>query len=74
MGRVSFGDEFKRDAVAQIMERGYPAAEVFSISVSAGIRCISGRSTSRRQASGDASKGTRSGSWTVNWSGRRGGT
>jgi hypothetical protein len=30
MGRVSFGDEFKRDAVAQIMERGYPAAEVLA--------------------------------------------
>ena len=28
MGRASFSDEFKRDAVAQITERGYLVAEV----------------------------------------------
>ena len=28
MGKPNFSDEFKRDAVAQITERGYPAAEV----------------------------------------------
>ena len=28
MGRASFSDEFKRDAVAQITERGYQVAEV----------------------------------------------
>ena len=28
MGKPDFSDEFKRDAVAQIVERGYPAAEV----------------------------------------------
>ena len=28
MGRASFSDAFKRDAVAQITERGYPVAEV----------------------------------------------
>ena len=28
MGKPDFSDEFKRDAVAQITERGYPAAEV----------------------------------------------
>jgi transposase len=28
MGKVNFSDEFKRDAVAQITERGYPVAEV----------------------------------------------
>lgn len=28
MGRANFSDDFKRDAVAQITERGYPAAEV----------------------------------------------
>ncbi len=28
MGKVSFSDDFKRDAVAQITERGYPVAEV----------------------------------------------
>lgn len=28
MGKPNFGDEFKRDAVARIPERGYPVAEV----------------------------------------------
>ncbi|CTQ53697.1 Transposase [Roseibium album] len=28
MGNSSFSDDFKRDAVAQITERGYPVAEV----------------------------------------------
>jgi len=28
MGRANFSDDFKRDAVAQISERGYPVAEV----------------------------------------------
>jgi len=28
MGKVNFTDDFKRDAVAQITERGYPVAEV----------------------------------------------
>ena len=28
MGKGNFSDEFKRDAVAQITERGYPVAEV----------------------------------------------
>ena len=28
MGKGNFSDEFKRDAVAQIAERGYPVAEV----------------------------------------------
>ena len=28
MGKVNFSDDFKRDAVAQITERGYPVAEV----------------------------------------------
>lgn len=28
MGKVHFTDEFKRDAVAQIVERGYSVAEV----------------------------------------------
>ncbi|MBT3930868.1 MAG: transposase, partial [Rhodospirillaceae bacterium] len=27
MGRSSYSDDFKRDAVAQITERGYPVAE-----------------------------------------------
>ena len=28
MGKANFSDNFKRDAVAQITERGYPVAEV----------------------------------------------
>lgn len=28
MGKSNFSDDFKRDAVAQITERGYPVAEV----------------------------------------------
>ena len=28
MGKANFSDDFKRDAVAQITERGYPIAEV----------------------------------------------
>jgi len=28
MGKVNFSDEFKRDAVHQITERGYPVSEV----------------------------------------------
>ncbi|SLN74163.1 Transposase [Oceanibacterium hippocampi] len=28
MGKVNFTEDFKRDAVAQITERGYPVAEV----------------------------------------------
>ncbi|GGD77073.1 transposase [Croceicoccus mobilis] len=28
MGKPNFSDEFKRDAVAQIIERGYPVVEV----------------------------------------------
>jgi transposase len=28
MGKVKFSDAFKRDAVVQITERGYPIAEV----------------------------------------------
>ena len=28
MGKANFSDEFKRDAVFQITERGYPVAEV----------------------------------------------
>lgn len=28
MGKVNFSDDFKRDAVVQIIEQGYPVAEV----------------------------------------------
>lgn len=29
MGSARFSDEFKKDAVAQVTERGYPIAEVY---------------------------------------------
>ena len=29
MGKPNFSDEFKRDAVARVTERGYPVAEVW---------------------------------------------
>lgn len=44
MGKGNFSDDFKRDAVAQITERGYPVAEVSERWASALIRCTSGRS------------------------------
>jgi transposase len=28
MGKANFSEDFKRDTVAQIVERGYPVAEV----------------------------------------------
>lgn len=56
MGKPNFSDEFKRDAVAQITERGYPVAEV---SRRLGVSQHSLYAWKRqlgRQASGDASK------------------
>jgi antitoxin (DNA-binding transcriptional repressor) of toxin-antitoxin stability system len=32
MSKSNFSEEFKRDAVRQITERGYPVAEVFAAS------------------------------------------
>ena len=31
MGRANFSDDFKRDTVAQITERGYPVVEVSTL-------------------------------------------
>jgi transposase len=56
MGKPNFSDEFKRDAVAQITERGYPVAEV---SQRLGVSQHSLYAWNRqlgRQVSGDASK------------------
>ncbi|AZI35243.1 hypothetical protein NT2_32_00020 [Caenibius tardaugens NBRC 16725] len=56
MGKPNFSDEFKRDAVAQITERGYPVAEV---SVRLGVSQHSLYAWKRQLAkvvSGDASK------------------
>jgi transposase len=32
MGKTNFSDDFKRDAVAQITERGYPVSERLGVS------------------------------------------
>ncbi len=56
MGKPNFSDEFKRDAVAQITERGYPVAEV---SQRLGVSAHSLYAWKRQLAkvvSGDASK------------------
>ena len=56
MGKPNFSDEFKRDAVAQITERGYPVGEV---SQRLGVSAHSLYAWKRQLAkvvSGDASK------------------
>ena len=56
MGKPNFSDEFKRDAVVQITERGYPVAEV---SQRLGVSAHSLYAWKRqfgRQASSDAGK------------------
>lgn len=56
MGKPNFSDEFKRDAVAQITERGYPVGEV---SKRLGVSCHSlymWRRQFAKAASGDSSK------------------
>ena len=56
MGKPNFSDEFKRDAVAQITERGYPVAEV---SQRLGVSAHSLYAWKRqlgRQVSGDSGK------------------
>ena len=58
MGKPNFSDEFKRDAVTQITERGYPVAEV---SQRLGVSTHSLYAWKRRFAkvvSGDANKDT----------------
>ena len=47
MGTGDFSDEFKRDAVAQITERGYPVARYRSGSASASTRSTRGAGSSR---------------------------
>lgn len=46
MRKVNFSDEFKRDAVAQITERGYPVAEVSQRLGVTSTRCMLGRRSS----------------------------
>jgi len=43
MGKVRFTEEFKREAVAQIVERGYSATEVSARLGSANTRSTRGR-------------------------------
>ena len=47
MGKANFTEDFKRDAVLQVTERGYPAAEVAARLGSARARSTSGRSGTR---------------------------
>jgi transposase len=57
MGTANFSDEFKRDAVAQIVERGYPVAEVSKrLGVSHQPLYAWRRKFSKAQGSGDGDK------------------
>ena len=53
MGTANFTDEFKRDAVAQITERGYPIKEVSERlgGQSALASCLEAQSSGTRSAS-----------------------
>jgi len=56
MGKPNFSDEFKRDAVAQITERGYPVAEVSQRLGVSQHSLYSWKRQLARQVSGDAGK------------------
>ncbi len=56
MGKPNFSDEFKRDAVAQLTERGYPVAEVSQRLGVSQHSLYSWKRQLARQVSGDASK------------------
>ena len=56
MGKPNFCDEFKRDAVAQITERGYPVAEVLQRLGVSQHSLYAWKRQLGRQVSGDASK------------------
>ncbi len=59
MGSGNFSDEFKRDAVAQITERGYPVAEVSKrLGVSPHSLYAWKKKFSKPSASGDADQAT----------------
>jgi len=59
MGKPDFSDEFKRDAVAQIVERGYPVAEVSQRLGVSQHSLYPWKPQLARQVSGDTSKGRR---------------
>ena len=56
MGKANFSDEFKRDAVAQITERGYPVAEVSQRLGVSQHSLYAWKRQLARQVSGDAGK------------------
>ncbi|ARU15015.1 hypothetical protein A9D14_01025 [Croceicoccus marinus] len=56
MGKPNFSDEFKRDAVAQITERGYPVAEVSQRLGVSQHSLYAWKRQLARHVSGDASK------------------
>lgn len=56
MGKPNFSDEFKRDAVAQIVERGYPVAEVSQRLGVSQHSLYAWKRQLARQVSGDTSK------------------
>ncbi len=61
MGKGNFTEEFKRDAVRQITERGYPVAESLSGLGLASIRSTNGRRSSARRTARPATRPMRSG-------------
>jgi len=56
MGKPNFSDEFKRDAVAQITERGYPVLEVSQRLGVSQHSLYAWKRQLARQVSGDAGK------------------
>lgn len=51
MGKANFSDEFKRDAVAQITERGYPVAEVWQrlgVTLAVFVKALAGETSVQR--------------------------
>lgn len=63
MEKPNFSDEFKRDAVVQITERGYPMAAVSQrLGGGVHIRCMRGNGNSRRRHQAIPARMPRSGS------------
>ena len=59
MGKPNFSDEFKRDALAQITERGYPVTEVSRRLGVSQHPLYSWKRQLAKVASGDAGRGCR---------------
>lgn len=58
MGKANFTEDFKRDAVLQITERGYPVEEVAARLGSASTRSTSGRSNRGSEAASELLAGS----------------